>query len=70
VPQHAYGAAYYALRAVAGCEATDRLTKVQDELDWQSHGLPAHLRDEIMSHLRVHAESGSVKVTLTKGPDF
>ena len=71
VAQHAYGAAFYALRALAASSSGDDVVlRLRDELNWQSSRLPAHLRDEIMSHLGVRVMDGTVKVALTKGPDF
>lgn len=70
VAQHAYGGAFYALRALAASSGEDAALRVRDELNWQSGKLPAHLRDEIISHLGVRVLDGTVKVTLTKGPHF
>src|SRR5208283_5434780 len=43
VPQHAFGAAYYALKAVVA-DPANRETKIANELDWQSRHLPKKLR--------------------------
>jgi hypothetical protein len=70
VPQHAYGGAYYALRAVASSSQEGGLTRVQAELDWQTSQLPAHLRDQLSKHFTIREERSAIKVTITKGPDF
>lgn len=70
VAQHAYGGAYYALRAVAAAHDDDQARRVQAELAWQASRLPAHLRDEIMAHLVVRVVHGTPRVSLVKGPDF
>jgi hypothetical protein len=70
VPQHAYGSAYYALRALAASASEDPATLVREELDWQSSRLPDHLRNDVMHRLSIRVVHGTVKVTLTKGPDF
>ncbi|MDD5340739.1 MAG: hypothetical protein PHV13_05880, partial [Candidatus ainarchaeum sp.] len=44
VPQHAFGAAYYALKAVAAADSADAGVKIAKELNWQSRHLPKKLR--------------------------
>lgn len=70
VPQHAYGGAYYALKAIiADCpEAAEQL--VQDELAWQSAALPDHLREGIMSRIIIEPRKKGLFVTIQKGPGF
>jgi len=46
VPQHAFGAAYYALKVVAAANFANTNVKIAKELDWQSKHLPKHLRQE------------------------
>lgn len=41
VPEHAFGASYYALKVVAAADHDDKIAK---ELDWQSRRLPRILR--------------------------
>jgi hypothetical protein len=53
VPQHAYGAAYYALKAVAAAEPTGVAARVGAEREWQSKRLPERLREEIMTRIVV-----------------
>lgn len=66
VPQHAYGGAYYALRAVAARQAQD----VHRERAWQAAQLPSHLRTEIMSRIAIETTKRGVRISLHKGPDF
>jgi len=61
VPQHAYGAAYYALKAVAAAGGD-----VGGEREWQAERLPERLREEIMGRIVVQGTS----VTLRKGEGF
>jgi hypothetical protein len=61
VPQHAYGAAYYALKAVAAAGGD-----VAGEREWQSGRLPEELREEIMSRIVVQG----ISVKLRKGEGF
>src|SRR4030043_1168555 len=44
VPQHAFGAAYYALKAVAAGHSAKAAVKTAMELSWQSRRLPKNLR--------------------------
>ncbi len=44
VPQHAFGAAYYALKAVAAANPADAGAEIARELKWQTRHLPKNLR--------------------------
>jgi hypothetical protein len=57
VPQHAFGAAYYALKVVAAANSANADIKIAKELHWQSRRLPKNLRQDWQSkrlpkHLR------------------
>jgi len=54
VPQHAFGAAYYALKVVAAADPADAEVKVAKELNWQSRRLPKNLRQEWQDWQRRH----------------
>ncbi len=54
VPQHAYGGAYYALKAVAAANPIDAEQKVVSEFEWQSQSLPEHLRPGISAELGIY----------------
>jgi hypothetical protein len=47
VTQHAYGAAIYALKAIAAADPAGAEAKVTNERGWQSRHLPKKMRDEI-----------------------
>ena len=66
VPQHAYGAAWYALKAVAAANPAD----VTLEREWQAARLPEGLREEIMGRIVVFERGGGVTVKLRKGEGF
>lgn len=71
VPQHAYGGAYYALKAVAASAPDDgALSRVLAERAWQEAHLPSRLRTEIMGRIIVEERRSGPFVTLVKGPDF
>ena len=44
VPRHAFGAAYYALKAAAAANSANAEVKIAKELNWQSRRLPKNLR--------------------------
>ena len=46
VPQHAFGAAYYALKVAAAGNPANAEVKLAKELNWQSRRLPKNLRQE------------------------
>jgi hypothetical protein len=46
VPQHAFGAAYYALKIVAAANPTNTGIKLAKESNWQSRHLSKNLRQE------------------------
>ncbi|CVK34439.1 putative immunity protein [Methanoculleus bourgensis] len=70
VPQHAYGAAYYALKAVAAADPANAGVTVAAEWDWQAGRLPEGLREEIMSRIVVQERGSRVSVKLRKGEGF
>ena len=53
VPQHAFGAAYYALKAVAAADPANAEVKIAKERDWQSRRLPRNLRQEFLNRVIV-----------------
>ncbi|WP_342772124.1 MULTISPECIES: putative immunity protein [unclassified Methanoculleus] len=48
VPQRAFGAAYYALKAVAAADPDDAGVNVAGEREWQARRLPEELREKNM----------------------
>ena len=70
VPQHAYGGAYYALKAVAAADPANAVASVAAERDWQAERLPEGLREEIMGRIVVLERGGGVSVKLRKGEGF
>ena len=53
VAQHAYGAAYYALKAIVAADPNSAEVQVAREREWQSQQLAAQLRHEIMRRIVV-----------------
>ena len=70
VPQHAYGGAYYALKAIIADRPDDAERLVAEELGRQRERLPEHLRDEIMARIVVERRAKGLFLTIDKGGDF
>ena len=70
VAQHAYGGAYYALKAVAAANPHDAKEKVNEEFKWQKQELPEHLRDEIMSRITVDDSKKKPRISIDKREGF
>jgi len=70
VPQHAYGVAYYAFKAVAAADPANAMGNVTAEREWQAERLPAGLREEIMSRIVIQERGGGVSIKLRKGEGF
>jgi hypothetical protein len=69
VPQHAFGGAYYALKAVAAADPANEV-KIAEEIDWQSRRLPENLRREIMDRIIIQKRSDGIFIKIEKGKDF
>ena len=65
VPQHAFGAAYYALKAVAATGGD-----VAGEREWQAERLPEGLREEIMGRIVIQKRGDGVSIKIRKGEGF
>jgi hypothetical protein len=70
VTQHAFGAAYYALKALVAADPDEAEVKIARERAWQSRRLPKNLRDEIMNKLVIQKSGGRILVKLIKGADY
>jgi hypothetical protein len=70
VPQHAYGAAYYALKAAAAADPANAAARVRVEWEWQAGRLPEGLREEIMGRIVVQEPRSGVSIKLKKGEGF
>jgi hypothetical protein len=70
VPQHAYGGAYYALKAVAVNDPTHAEARIAEEHSWQSQHLPENLRQEIMKRLVIQKKGKRIIVKIQKGEGF
>jgi hypothetical protein len=70
VPQHAYGSAYYALRAITATDPANAEAKIAKELNWQSEHIPKNLRQEIMSRIVTQKRGDEIYITIHKDKDF
>jgi hypothetical protein len=70
VPQHAYGGAYYALKALIAADPEKAEQRAAAELAWQSQRLPERLRAEVMSRIRIEPRRSGLFVSIRKGEGF
>jgi hypothetical protein len=70
VPQHAYGSALYALKAIQANDPVNAEHQLAEELIWQAQHLPESLRQEIMDRLIVQKKGKKWLIKLNKGLGF
>jgi hypothetical protein len=70
VPQHAYGGAYYALKAIAAIDPANAEARTIKERNWQSRHLPKNLREDVMGRLTVQKKGNKITIKLQKGEGF
>ena len=70
VPQHAYGAAYYALKAIGAADPANAEVMVAKELKWQTRHLPKNLRQEIMDRIIIQKRVDGIFIRIQKDKDF
>jgi hypothetical protein len=70
VPQHAFGAAYYALKAIAAADPAHAEGNVAKEHGWQSGHIPRNLRQEVLKRVTIHKNSRGILVKIQKGKGF
>ena len=70
VPQHAFGGAYYALKAIAAADPAHAENNVAKERNWQARHIPARLRQEVLERLIVQKRKSGIFITVQKGQDF
>ncbi|MBI4790588.1 MAG: hypothetical protein HY782_26465 [Chloroflexi bacterium] len=70
VPQHAYGSAYYALKAIVSIDPANAEAKTGKERSWQSRRIPENLREEIMRRIIIQKNGKRVIVKIQKGEGF
>ena len=69
VSQHAFGASYYALKAVAAVDPVNAKENVPAEFKWQLRRAPPNLIDEILRRVTIQMDD-KVAVKILKDADF
>lgn len=70
VAQHAFGGAYYALKAIAAADPAQARTAVANEHDWQAQHIDPSLRPEFLKRVIVQERKSGMFVTVQKDQDF
>jgi hypothetical protein len=70
VPQHAFGSAYYALKAVAAADPNRAGAKAAKELDWQVKHASGRIRKEVIKRVNVQNRENRVWIKIRKGKDY
>jgi hypothetical protein len=70
VPQHAFGGAYYALKAIAAVDPTQAESRVAKERDWQMQLIPTELMQEAMKRVIVEKRDKGIFIKVQKDEDF
>jgi hypothetical protein len=70
VPQHAFGAIFYALKAVAAAGSAQAGTDVAGEWDWELQRVSDHLREEVLKRVIVQNNGDKITIKIHKGRDF
>ncbi len=70
VPQHAFGGAYYALKAIAGADPAHADVKVAKEHNWQVRHIPKNLRQEVLKRIIIQEGDHRILIKIQKGKGF
>ena len=70
VPQHAFGGAYYALKAIAAADPAHAEQKVTKEHNWQARHIPPQLRQEVLKRVILQKRSDGIFIKVQKDKDF
>jgi immunity protein 5 of polymorphic toxin system len=70
VPQHAFGGAYYALKAIAAVDPAHAAVEVIKEHEWQAQHISVHLRPEFLKRVIIQERKSSIFITVQKDADF
>jgi immunity protein 5 of polymorphic toxin system len=70
VPQHAFGGAYYALKAIAAADPANAGVKVAKEHDWQIQHIPTQLREEVLKRVIIQKRGDGIFIKVQKDRGF
>ncbi len=70
VSQHAFGSAYYALKAILVDDPLNAEVKIAKERKWQLQHIPKNLREEILNKIEIQRKDKEILIKIKKGKDF
>jgi hypothetical protein len=70
VAQHAFGGAYYALKAVAAADPANAEANVAEEWRWEVGRAPEHLRDEVLKRILIKSTKKGPVIKIFKDEGF
>ena len=70
VPQHAFGAPYYALKAVSAADPANAEVNVAREWNWQVRHVSKHLREEVLKRVVIQNNGRGISIKIQKGKDY
>jgi hypothetical protein len=70
VPQHAFGSAYYALKAIAAADPARAAVHVAKEHNWQARHIARNLRQEAVKRVIIQEGDRGPVVKIKKGKGF
>ena len=70
VPQHAFGAPYYALKAVAAADTANAEVNVAREWKWQVRHVSKNLREEVLKRVVIQNGAHGISIKIQKGKDY
>ncbi len=70
VPQHAFGAPYYALKAIAAAAPINAEANIAQEWNWQVQHVAKHLRAEVMKRVLIEKSKRGTSIKIYKDEDF
>lgn len=74
VTQHAFGGAYYALKAAAAAYPENAEEKIAEEFVWIKNHLPANLhesiKEEVINRIIIRRKGNKFQIKIRKGKDF
>ena len=70
VPQHAFGGAYYALKAIVAADPAHAEVKVAKEHNWQVRHIPSNLREEVLKRVIIRKRGDRMFIKIQKDKDY
>ena len=70
VPQHAFGAPYYALKAVAAADYANAEVNLAREWNWQVRHVSKNLREEVLKRVVIQNNGHGISIKIQKGKDY